>query len=75
MFHRGFLILITQPAGATVHIDDVANGPVGTSPLSGTLEGEHQIFAAKPGFTRAEKRLVLPPHKVMVVMMMLSPTP
>ncbi len=70
---RGFVLLISNPAGATVYVDDPAKGPIGTTPWSGTLDGPHTIFIAKPGYTGIERTNDYHRSKLLVIQATLAP--
>jgi hypothetical protein len=64
---RGFVLLISEPPGATVYVDDVTKGPMGTTPWAGTLEGKHTIHIAKPGLGQADNEITFDPHKFLLL--------
>jgi hypothetical protein len=69
---RGFAVLISNPSDATVYVDDVSRGPVGTTPWAGTLGGEHTIYTAKPGYRQSVLTFTFNRHKPMVVNALLT---
>ncbi len=70
---RGLLVVISDPPGATVYVDDPAKGPVGTTPWSGTLDGKHTIYLAKPDYTQMEYASTYDAHEFLVFRGTLKP--
>ncbi|MGN6105223.1 MAG: PEGA domain-containing protein [Kofleriaceae bacterium] len=64
---RGLVVIESEPSNATIYLDDVKNGPFGTTPWSGTLEGEHKIIIEKRGFMVAEPRISADPSKLVLI--------
>jgi len=69
---RGLVVIESSPQGATIYLDGKSKGPFGTTPWSGTLEGEHGITVEKRGYKIGEKRLAADPSKLLVVSFVLS---
>ncbi len=61
---RGLVVLDSEPAGATIYLDDKRKGAFGTTPWSGSLEGEHKIIFEKRGYKLAETRLSADPNRL-----------
>src|SRR5215468_2384956 len=41
---RGFILIESKPAGATVYLDDKKNAPLGPTPWSGSIDGNHTLI-------------------------------
>ncbi len=61
---RGLVVLDSEPAGATIYLDDKRKGAFGTTPWSGSLEGEHKILFEKRGYKVVETRLAADPDRL-----------
>lgn len=61
---RGLVVIESEPTGATIYLDDKKNGPFGTTPWSGSLEGEHKIIIEKRGYMVSESTLAADPTKL-----------
>jgi hypothetical protein len=48
---------------------------VGTTPWSGTLDGTHTIYLAKPGYKQLEKKGTYDRHKFMMLRGVLTSVP
>ncbi len=64
---RGLIVVESDPANATIYIDDKKKGPHATTPWSGSLEGEHKIIIEKRGYKVAEKMVSADPSKLFVL--------
>lgn len=64
---RGLVVIESEPSNATIYLDDVKNGPIGTTPWSGSLEGEHKIIIEKRGHKVAEPRIQADPSKLTLI--------
>jgi hypothetical protein len=54
----GYLVVESDPPGASVFVDDRAAGAVGTTPWSNVLPpGRHRIWVEKPGFQAVEQEV------------------
>ena len=52
----------TQPDGAIVYIDDIANGPAGYTPTNLTIKpGNYRVIVQKDGYLRAEELVTIKP--------------
>lgn len=72
---RGFVVLTSDPSEATVYVDDPARGPIGTTPWSGTLDGDHKLYIAKPGHSRFEYPVTFDRHRFLVLNAELTAAP
>src|SRR4029077_13068537 len=63
----GVVFIESEPANATIYIDDKRKGAFATTPWSGTLEGDHKIIIEKRGFTVLEKTIAADPNKLFVL--------
>lgn len=61
---RGLVVLDSEPAGATIYLDDKKKGAFGTTPWSGSLDGEHKIIFEKRGYKLVETRLAADPNRL-----------
>jgi PEGA domain len=61
---RGLVVLDSEPAGATIYLDDKRKGAFGTTPWSGSLEGEHKIIFERRGYKLVETRLAADPNRL-----------
>jgi hypothetical protein len=64
---RGLIVVESDPANATIYIDDKKKGSFATTPWSGSLEGEHKIIIEKRGYKVAEKTISADPSKLFVL--------
>jgi tetratricopeptide (TPR) repeat protein len=64
---RGLVVIESEPQGATIYLDDKKKGPWGTTPWSGTLEGEHLVIVEKRGHKVSESRIAGDPSKLFVL--------
>lgn len=64
---RGLVVVESDPANATIYIDDKKKGSFATTPWSGSLEGEHKIIIEKRGYKVAEKTISADPSKLFVL--------
>ncbi|HTJ46913.1 MAG TPA: PEGA domain-containing protein [Kofleriaceae bacterium] len=64
---RGLMVIESSPQGATIYLDGKDKGPFGTTPWSGTVQGEHTISVEKRGYKIAEKRIAADPSKLTVL--------
>ncbi len=70
---RGFALVLSEPPGATIYVDDQSKGPFGVTPWSGTLDGEHRILIAKRGFHVLDHPISADPSKGLVLQVTLAP--
>ncbi len=61
---RGLVVLDSEPAGATIYLDDKRKGAFGTTPWSGSLDGEHKVIFEKRGYKLVETRLAADPNRL-----------
>ncbi len=64
---RGLIVIESEPSNATIYLDDKKSGPLGSTPWSGSLEGEHKIIIEKRGYKVAESRIQADPDKLLVL--------
>jgi hypothetical protein len=64
---RSLIVIESEPQNATIYIDDRKNGPFGTTPWSGSLEGTHKIIIEKRGFMVSESEVTGDPNKLFVL--------
>jgi hypothetical protein len=64
---RGLVVIESEPANATVYVDDKRKGSFATTPWSGTLDGDHKIIIEKRGYTVIEKTISADPSKLFVL--------
>jgi hypothetical protein len=64
---RGLVVIESEPANATIYVDDKRKGSFATTPWSGTLEGDHKIIIEKRGYTVVEKTISADPTKLFVL--------
>lgn len=64
---RGLIVIESSPQGALIYMDGKANGPLGTTPWSGTITGEHLFTVEKRGYKQGEKRMAADPSKLAVL--------
>jgi len=69
---RGLVVVESKPQGATVYLDDKRNGPVGTTPWSATLDGQHTVFVESKGFKPEKKDIVAQSDKMVELYIALS---
>jgi hypothetical protein len=61
---RGLVVLDSEPAGATIYLDDKRKGAFGTTPWSGSLDGEHKVIFERRGYKVVETRLAADPNRL-----------
>lgn len=61
---RGLVVLDSEPAGATIYLDDKRKGAFGTTPWSGSIEGEHKVIFERRGYKLVETRLAADPNRL-----------
>jgi len=64
---RGLVVIESDPANATIYLDDKRKGSFATTPWSGTLEGDHKIIIEKRGYMVIEKTITADPTKLFVL--------
>ncbi|MBA3393889.1 MAG: PEGA domain-containing protein [Deltaproteobacteria bacterium] len=64
---RGLVVIESEPAGATIYLDDKKKGAFGTTPWSGSLDGEHKVIVEKRGFMVSESTVAADPSKLFVL--------
>lgn len=64
---RGLVVIESEPAGASIYLDDKKNGPVAKTPWSSSLEGEHTIYLVRQGYREYEMTIAPSPDKLMVI--------
>jgi len=51
---RGLIVIESEPQGATIYIDSKKKKPLGKTPWSGSLSGEHKVFIESKGYKPRE---------------------
>lgn len=69
---RGLVVIESEPAGATIYLDDRAGAPLGTTPWSGSLEGEHTVYVEHKGFQPKEMQISPAPDRLLVLSLALA---
>src|SRR5438477_429555 len=64
---RGLIVIESEPQNATIYLDDKKKGPFGTTPWSGTLEGEHKVIIEKRGYQVSDSTISADPTKLFVL--------
>jgi hypothetical protein len=64
---RGLIVIESEPSNATIYLDDKHKGAFGTTPWSGTLEGDHRIIIEKRGYTVVDRTIAADPTKLFVL--------
>lgn len=64
---RGIVVIESEPAGASIYLDDKSKGAIAKTPWSGPLEGEHTIYLVRQGYREYEMTLAPSPDKLMVI--------
>ena len=64
---RSLVVIESEPQNATIYIDDRKQGPFGTTPWSGSIEGTHKIIIEKRGFMVSESEVTGDPNKLFVL--------
>jgi len=64
---RGLVVIESEPQNATIYLDDKKKGPFGSTPWSGSLEGEHKVIIEKRGFMVSESQVAADPSKLFVL--------
>ena len=61
---RGLVVIVTEPQGATIYLDDKKKGAFATTPWSGSIEGEHKLIIEKQGYKPVETIITADPSKL-----------
>jgi len=61
---RGLVVIDCEIKQATIYLDDKKKGAFGTTPWSGSLEGEHKIIIEKRGYKPVETTISADPTKL-----------
>jgi len=69
---HGLVVITTEPPDATIYLDDKKKGPVGQTPWSGSLDGEHKLYIEKRGYKPVETTISADPSKLVQVISPLS---
>jgi hypothetical protein len=69
---RGLIVVESEPANATIYLDDKKKGPFATTPWSGSLDGEHKIIIEKRGYKVSESTISADPSKLFVLRAVMS---
>jgi len=69
---RGLVVIITEPQGATVYLDDKKKGAFATTPWSGSIEGEHKLIIEKQGYKPVDTVISADPTKLIQVISPMS---
>ena len=64
---RSLVVIESEPQNATIYIDDKKQGPFGTTPWSGSIEGTHKVIIEKRGFMVSESEVTGDPNKLFVL--------
>ncbi len=64
---RSLVVIESDPSNATIYLDDKRNGPFGTTPWSGSVDGDHKVIIEKRGYTVITQALSPDPTKLLVV--------
>lgn len=51
---RGLVVIESEPQGATIYLDSKKSKPLGKTPWSGGLEGQHKVFIERQGYQPKE---------------------
>ena len=70
---RGLVVIESEPSNATIYLDDKRKGAFGTTPWSGTLEGDHKVILEKRGYVVLEKTISADPTKLFVLSGAMAP--
>jgi tetratricopeptide (TPR) repeat protein len=69
---RGLVVVESEPSNATIYLDDKKKAPLGTTPWSGSIEGEHKIIIEKRGYKVSEGPIQGDPSKLFVLRAVMS---
>jgi len=69
---RGLVVIESEPANATIYLDDKKKGAFATTPWSGSLDGEHKLIIEKRGYKIAESTISADPSKLFVLRAVMS---
>jgi hypothetical protein len=64
---RSLVVIESEPSNATIYVDDKRNGPLGTTPWSGTIDGTHKVIIEKRGYTVITQTVTPDPQKLFVL--------
>ncbi|GAB4559404.1 MAG: hypothetical protein Tsb0020_05140 [Haliangiales bacterium] len=64
---RGLVIIESTPPGATIYLDDQSSQPLGKTPWSGTLEGEHTVYIERQGYKPLQRRIAPLPDRLILL--------
>lgn len=69
---RSLVVIETEPQGASIFLDDKANGVFAETPWSGTLDGPHKILIEKRGHKPQQKAIAPDPRRLVVLQVVLA---
>lgn len=69
---HGFILIESKPAGATVYLDDKKNAPLGPTPWSGSIDGNHTLITVSPGYKEDQTQVNANPKQFTHVVISLS---
>ena len=64
---RGFVVILSEPAGAIIYLDSKKSKPMSKTPWNGPLSGEHTIMLEREGYKPAEERIAPDPKQLLVL--------
>jgi hypothetical protein len=64
---RGFVVILSEPAGAIIYLDTKKTAPLSKTPWNGPLSGEHTILLEREGYKPAEERIAPDPRQLLVL--------
>jgi hypothetical protein len=63
----GLVVVESDPAGASIYLDDKKGEPISKTPWNGSLSGEHVILLERKGYKPVKKRISPDPSKLILV--------
>jgi hypothetical protein len=70
---RSLVVIESDPSNATIYLDDKRKGAFGTTPWSGTLDGEHRVIIEKRGYVVIDRPVSPDPNKLFVLAFAMAP--
>lgn len=69
---RGFVVIESEPAGASIFLDKVEGEPLSKTPWNGSFGGQHVVIIERKGYKSAEKTIRPDPNKMQTFVFVLG---
>lgn len=64
---KGVVLIVSNPTGATIYLDDKKAGPIGVTPWAGSIEGMHNVIFELQGYQTHKAAIQPNPGKILQV--------